>query len=210
MYHVWNTGDDVHVANRHVAWALKVSLHKSGVWRHAFTEKYAADADSFVKAGADRLLTKWGRPEEMTPGLTKAFTIIVPASEVTVPVGEDDRDQQIAWWPPGAHGTATHFTVLFAASDPEQPGWVGQDTMGTDLVLRAELPRGETLWVVEHIEPMSQQQTERLADYKALFRSLLETEAPSQPIDPKDPSARNLFEIGFDDGSAGYVETAFA
>jgi hypothetical protein len=82
--------------------------------------------------------------------------------------------------------------------------------MGTDLVLRAELLRGETLWVVEHIEPMSQQQTERLADYKALFRSLLETEAPSQPIDPTDPSVRNLFEIGFDDGSAGYVETAFA
>ena len=115
VWRMWTsrTKSDVYVSARALTSVFKVSLHESGDWRHAFTDTTRGMAH--VPPGQDRALARWKRPHEFEPGLTRAFEIIIPASEVTKsPYVEWDKnfrseyaDKEIVWVPPPPEGCAT-------------------------------------------------------------------------------------------------------
>ena len=67
--------DDVYLGPRSQTGAIKLSLHRSGRWRMAWTEKYAKSVG--MPDDVDRVLTRWDPPDEMRPGWRNAVTLLV-------------------------------------------------------------------------------------------------------------------------------------
>jgi hypothetical protein len=140
VWRLWTsrTKSDVYVSAWALTSVLKVSLHESGDWRHAFTDIRGM---AHVAPGQDRAMARWERPPEFAQGVTRAFEIIIPASEVTKPPYlERDKDfrpeyadKEIVWVPPAPEGYATHFTVLFTSAEVTAgtlPGLAGANRYG--------------------------------------------------------------------------------
>ena len=77
--------NDIYIGARAFADVMKISLHQSGIWRLAFTSEYVSKGSAVVSPSQDRAIDKWERPPEFMPGVTKAFEIVIPGSEVTAP-----------------------------------------------------------------------------------------------------------------------------
>jgi hypothetical protein len=171
VWRVWSNKNDVYLSQWALTSVLKVSLHERR-WRQGFTAEFAAKDTPFVTPGDDRALDKWERPDDFVPGLTKAFEIVVPASEVTRPVHPDANTfegKEIVWVPPPPEGYATHFTVLFTSAEATEatlPGWPGKAAMGTRNISHAELPNSQTVWIVMHEQAESEWLRETVAEFK--------------------------------------------
>lgn len=114
VWRLWVNGDDVYIADRDTAGDAKISLHQSGKWRFAFSEKAVARADSLIPADADRAWHKWDRPPEVAPGWTRAVTIVMPTSELAR--GQKPKDpEKIVWLDAPREGYSTHFNVVLSA-----------------------------------------------------------------------------------------------
>lgn len=93
-WRVWTHNGDVYAACRDAFKEFKVSLHKSGRWRFGFTAEAVEARPELVKAGADRVWTKW-RPGNDDPSkMEVAFKIPVLAEGLLV--GAKGRVN----WPP--------------------------------------------------------------------------------------------------------------
>jgi hypothetical protein len=159
VWRLWTRGNDVYISLRDLTKAKKVSLHSSGRWRNAWTTEHVAKGSPFVAPGQDRATDKWDRPPEFSPGVTRAFDIVVPASEVTnpkVPDADTLSGKKIVWVTPPPRDYATHFTVLFTTAEvtAATSGWPGRRSMGTQLIWKAELPNRETVWLVALERPV--------------------------------------------------------
>jgi hypothetical protein len=173
VYRLWTTKNDVYLSVRALTGVQRISLHGSGKWRSAFTEDHVAKGSPFVPPGKDRAYDKWNRPPEFVPGITLAFNILVPTSEVTMPphlkANATLRGTDIVWVPPASEGCATHFTVLFTSAEVTAttlPGWPGRNSMGTRLILMAPLPNTECVWLVAYEQPIPQEQKQMIEEYK--------------------------------------------
>jgi hypothetical protein len=82
---LWTHENEVYISAWALAPVLKISLHSSGDWRHAYTTEHVAGGSPFVSAGQSREVDQWKPPPELAPGAIKAFQIVVPSSEVTIP-----------------------------------------------------------------------------------------------------------------------------
>ncbi len=171
VWRLWTHGNEVYIALRELTRAKKISLHSSGVWRNAWTPEHVDKGSPFVAPGQDRATDKWDPPAELWPGLTRAFDIIVPRSEVTRPQHLDPNTlsgKKIVWVPPAREGFATYFTVAFTiavATAAIVPGWPGRDT-GSRLIWRADLPDTRTVWLVAHELPVDDWMQQHLAEFK--------------------------------------------
>jgi hypothetical protein len=136
---------DIYVFGRRFGRSLKVSLHEEPTaWRYALTNEHAD--------GRDRRVRQWERPAEFAPGLTQAFAIVVPASEVRPPglSVTPAETMGVVWIPLPTTGNAVQITVLYAATGTSVSGWPGRRSMGTSFVGMLPLRNGETVWVVAH------------------------------------------------------------
>ncbi len=210
VWRLWTSGkhSDVYLAARTVAQDLKISLHESGNWRHAFTSEHLSGPSPFISPDQDRAVSKWQRPPEMAPGVTRAFQILVPGSEVTVPKqltgGNPPGSQKATVWVPSApSGSITYFTVLFTsqATTAATSSWPGRRSMGTGLVSRIGLPNGETVWVVTHEERMSESQRATLARRRVDISRLAHVWGFS-------PGETRALFFGREDGTAFYMEVS--
>jgi hypothetical protein len=73
VWRVWAYRSDVYVAARSIVSEMRVSLHASGKWRAAFTEKHLKRPQPFIDPSRDRAVDKWERPPEFAPGWTRGF-----------------------------------------------------------------------------------------------------------------------------------------
>ena len=144
IWRIWTDKySNVYIAARALGDELKISLHKE-TWRHEFTEQRLSRSFSFVSPGEDRAADKWKRPPEFAPGVTMAFYILVPASEVTVPRRSGNEEgvqskKEIVWVPPAPEGSTTYFTVLFTTprtTSDTHSGWPGRNGDTSNLALR--------------------------------------------------------------------------
>jgi hypothetical protein len=161
VWRIWTHNDEVYVSARALTTVLKISLHSSGDWRHAFTTEHVVAGSPFISPGQNRAIDRWERPSEFWPGVTMAFEIVVPSSEVTTPRHPKANEvfrrnlggKAVVWVPAAPVGYATRFAVLFTKPEVTAatlPGWPGRDAMGTRLIWRTELPNAETVWVTSH------------------------------------------------------------
>jgi hypothetical protein len=165
VWRVWmnNRRDDVYIAARGLASDLKVSLHPD-YWYYGFTSKHAASSSSLIPPGSDRKKYVWDRPGEFGAGWTRAFEIVVPASEV-VSAPEAYVGSEAVWFPTPDTNESMHFTVLLSKPDAARgrrgfPTAEGAE-LTTELVTRLSMSTGETLWIVAHSAPTPAEQAQQ-------------------------------------------------
>src|SRR5919107_858536 len=165
---LWTSGNgsDVYLAARTMADQAKVSFHESRKWRLAFTEKYASGPNPYAQDGEDRATSNWPRPPEVAPGITRAFVIMVPASELTSPKVTFASKPDTVWVPPAPSGLATCLTLFFIAPHAD----IGRITTNIGRISSffqsvgyLSLRNGETVWVVAHHQQMTESQKTILA-----------------------------------------------
>lgn len=148
-----------------MAGEVRVSLHESGKYRFAFTEKHQSRADALIPVGVDRAKHKWKRPAEFAPGLTRAFAIEVPASELRTPRGSDPLKKPAIWLAPPPEEHHVEIDIFFARQ--MKPGsWPGQRAMNTQLLYQEPLPNGEELVITAHHASTEKTRAARIEAYK--------------------------------------------
>lgn len=140
--------DDVYIAPREAAGAIKASLHESGLYQVSYADEFVRKAEAVGRwRGESRHWDRWQRPEELGPGVTLVFRILVPQSAVFTPATNLPDD--MVRIPAPAAGQAREVSVLITSVDAVCTGWPGKRGMDTGLVGDFELDGGEHVWVVE-------------------------------------------------------------
>lgn len=205
IWRLWTDGDEVYLGARGVVDRLKVSLHQSCNWHHAFRDESAARSAAVEALERGRFLNKWKRPPEFALGWTKAFQVVVPSSEVKRRPTPVDKPQGVRWVLPGPPDTVTFFTVLFSPTNVADPAWPGKNTMATQLLARFPLPKGETLWVVANRTIVSQANQEQVASFREMLRQCVCAEEHRMGGQPwQDPRAFLFADA--EDGSRVYLD----
>jgi hypothetical protein len=187
VWRLWASGDHVYISARLYGTTIKASLHKSGKWRWGFTEEYAEREDTLLPPGVDRATHKWERPQEIFPGITSAFEIIVPPTELAMPrrpLSEEAArkyTKKVHWVSPSSSETETHFRVLFIA--PGNPTRVDNE-----VIWQHRLLNGETVMLIVYEQPMTERNKEYLASGKQMIlRELDETDARTSLSMAREP-----------------------
>ena len=218
IWRLWTSRNksDVYLSAWALTSVLKVSLHQSGAWQHAFT---STRGTRHVAPGQDRAMARWARPADFAPGITRAFEIMIPASEITKPPylgwDEDYRPEyagkEVVWVSPAPEGYATHFTVLFTSAEVTAatlPGWPGRAGMGTRLIARAGLPNSQTVWLVALDREIPEAIRQQHEQHKRL---LAEAGGRMEGVKPSEIPELRAFLYGHDpDGTHFYVDLSMA
>jgi hypothetical protein len=212
VWRVWmnDRRDDVYIAARDIAGDLKVSLHPN-FWYFGFTKQHAERGSSVLPPGSDRKMRVWERPDEFGAGWTRAFEIVVPASEV-VEAATPYTGSEAVWFPRPADGEAVHFTVLL--SKPGAPrgrrGYPNADGFeaSTEFLTRLDMTTGEQLWIVAHVAPMTHEDTARLEQARAAFEKHNRQELVSRAEKNPSFSPRALVFADSSDGVGYFFDVA--
>ena len=152
IWRVWTAKSpksDIYVAARSLGGIIKVSLHESREWRTAFTFEYASEKfDEAIPVSQSRLIEKWERPSEISPGVTLAFRIVIPNHDlVSIPV-EASSAMKINWISPPIDDDLTEVAIILTHPNVVTSNWPGRSKMGTQLLTSYDLANGEKLWLV--------------------------------------------------------------
>lgn len=168
-WRVWKhrTTDDLYVAPRRIAGHFKASLHKDGTWLFGFSEQHAASPMSIKPPDQPR--QRRFTPTETKPGLVRAVTVFIPASDVVVPSYGGSETGPIYWHPTPAEGRMAAFTVSLTA-----PGitvrWSPNSMTGPKVVGSIELSTGATSWVTVLEQDVPQESADAWAARKEAVR----------------------------------------
>ena len=150
-------GEDVYIFERHTGGMLKVSLHKTGDWRIAWTSGWVekGGSTSHTMPGHPRLIHRWSRPREYTPGWTQGPAIFIPAVRIdeafpAMPVAASKR---LIIEPAAAPGNMLHFTVLFSAAGVPHQTMRGATEPTDRPVDSRRLVNGQTVWIFRRESP---------------------------------------------------------
>lgn len=117
VWRLWVEGDETYLAARDLGGTFKISLHSSGRWRGAWTERSGV----LEEHSEDRKVFSWSRPPEFRTGWTQGASVLVPDSQVRFPFEvPDPSDPLIHWSMAPAPGSKVLFTTLFSAPDAEE------------------------------------------------------------------------------------------
>lgn len=159
----WNivgssTDDDVYIGPRMQMGAIKLSLHRSGRWRMAWTEEYAESIG--MPEDEDRVLGRWDPPDEVRPGWRHAVTVLVMPDSLA-PHRPEKRLGRVAFFPPPNPDNVLWFRVLLGAPNCEL-AVTGAVEVGT-----LQLPSGGMIGVCVRPGPMSPESAAKIRDVRA-------------------------------------------
>jgi hypothetical protein len=193
---------DVYVAARSIAGKLKVSLHESGNWREGFTREFSQNSGGFVLPPGDRARQKWQRPPDFAPGLTMAYQVIIPESELWQPA-QISNPPDVHWEQPAGVGQESVFSVILMRSEAVGlTGWPGMDAMASRLVSRFSLANGETCWIVAHDQTTHPDNRTTMDT----FKSWVESNRPSFPNVGDWSSIRGIILVRDPSGTRRSIE----
>lgn len=78
VWRVWSKDDDIYLGVPTLRGDFKTSLHASGKFRHAFTNKKVAA--KFLGSGRDRAVEKWNRPPPTPEGVVWLMQVAIPGA----------------------------------------------------------------------------------------------------------------------------------
>lgn len=134
---------DAYLASRQLAKIHKLSLHRSGICRSAFTSEHGTPASM-----PDRLMYKWQRNSIPPVGSGRGSRVVwigIPTDYLSFRPDVDLTGH--ACVPPAPAGGATYFEVVFTA-EPEQVVERSFASMpGRNLLLYAPTPDGHGLFL---------------------------------------------------------------
>lgn len=144
---------DVYLACRALGGTLKASLHESGNWHIAYTQRaFAKDVAGAIAQQSDRFMEKWPRPKHISDGVTLAYRIVTPYSAVTSPIS--DSEAQIICIPNAPEPKATEIDIIITALTTSVTGWPGKRSLGTSLVGSFQRENGQIVWAVHWVIDM--------------------------------------------------------
>ncbi len=149
VWRMWmnNRRDDVYISVQGLGAEMKVSLHPR-FWYYGFTHKHVEGDHSLLPHGSDRKLRVWERPDEFGVGWTRAFDVIVSASEV-VDAGTPYTGSEAVWLPAPEPGEVVYFTVLLSKPGAARGGRGYPCAEGfehsTEFITRLDMATGEQL-----------------------------------------------------------------
>lgn len=139
---------DVYLACRSLGGVLKASLHESGNWHIAYSQRtFEENVKDAISKFTDRFIEKWPRPSEIAPGVTLAFRIVTPWSAVTNEI-EASNVKGVIWLPNAPESKATEIDIFLVKPTTPVSGWPGKRSVGTSLIGSIPLESGETVWAV--------------------------------------------------------------
>lgn len=149
--------DDVYLGPRWQTHVIKLSLHRSGRWRMAWTDEYAK---SVGLPDDNRVLTRWEPPGELRPGWRHAVTVLM-TPESLMQQSPERRPNKVAFYPPPNPDGALWFRILIG-----QPGSelavTGAVEVGT-----LHLPSGGMVGVIVRPGPLSLGSAAKVAELRA-------------------------------------------
>ena len=157
---MWVQRNDVYLGARDMLWALKVSLHRSNIWRIAFVN----DLEGKDK-GTDRAVVKWRRPDEFAPGWTGSIGVLISPIQPQRPFQRArEDDPRIHWFAPAEEGRRLLFKVLFS-----QPGYSERhlnaiSVRGDRLAGRLLKRNGETVWLLVREDDLTPVEMAKIRD----------------------------------------------
>ena len=206
--HTSTSKSDIFISPRNVAGLIKASLHESGVWRFAFSSEYAQrEFGDDHHIYDSRLIAQWERPNEIAQGVSLAFRIVIPESDLEIYPLSRDEASSIDWIDPPSEDGLVEIVLIITKSNVHTTDWPGKNGMGTLLLSSSTLPNGETLWLVYLY---GQVQDEWILD-RARFKSQL------HQIKPRFTHALGLLKSGnprimamgfYPDGSRYFMDLA--
>jgi hypothetical protein len=204
IWRLWIHGPDVYIAPRQVGHRWKISFHEGGRCHWGFeSEDAGAEAAALGTASTGRFPDVWQLPQPFAAGWIRAFTIVVPMSELRQPLAER-KTRDVLWIEPGPSESAISFVLLFGppgATLPEQVPAV-RDHPTTPLFGGV---RGDdsVVWLSAYGEDLLPEAQARLIERtRAQLAQVKDHPKVKRMIDPQS------FAFGFanDDGSRIYIE----
>jgi hypothetical protein len=104
------TDDDVYLGPRWDTGVIKLSLHRSGRWRMAWTDEYARSVG--LPAGTDRVLSRWEPPADLRPGWRHAVTVLVTRESMAQHTTPGRKPGKVAFFPPPNEDGGLWFRIL--------------------------------------------------------------------------------------------------
>lgn len=145
---------EIYLTNRSLGGTLKASLHQSGNWHIAYSQKtFEEQVKGAIPKFKDRFVEKWPRPQEIARGITLAFRIVTPYSAV-INSKNTGKYGKVKWIDNAPEPRATEIDVIITEPSGKVSGWPGKRSMGTSLIGSIQLENGETVWVVHWIIDM--------------------------------------------------------
>ncbi len=196
-WRIYPTGDEVYVESPYTGGKIKTSLHRTGVFRHAFQGK---DAQQWIGQG-DTAFHEW-RETAPSGGLRPpAVEIIAPTDELDVaPQDADD----VTFLAPAPPGHATHISIYFSPPDSEhRTGRTKLGALEVEMIANWQLRSRGRLWVAVSRQPLDAAAPGQIAEIRATAAS----ESAGKTPPPGPDSHRRL--IVFQHSDAENVERIF-
>ena len=185
---------DIYIAARGLASSIKISLHESGQWQHSFTKEFYERKLSGKRGPLrTRHRSTWQRPPEIGPGVTLAFRIIVPHSEVTANIHGTIGQRSIVWIPRPAEGSIIEFQVWLTKPRTRVTNWPGYRSRSTQFIGKIALADGETVWVTALEEPIPDLVSREIGRIHDSFKT-------------DEPDIRAILFGNEQDGSRSYID----
>jgi len=168
IWRLWATPKgDVYLTARSLGGTMKASLHRSGNWQFGFTSEFETKGRSQGNWPLDsRHIERWVRPPEIGGGITLAFRVVIPASELREWPLETSKEVQ--WLPAPDSGNAGVIELAFTEEAlPLSKGWPGKNRVRTSPFGLIGLATGEFAWLLYRQEAMTDEYREKLEEYRA-------------------------------------------
>jgi len=199
IWRLWTLRNDVYLSVRSLGGIFKASLHESGQWQCSFSSTYIANTGTPNKV---RHIDQWQRPEEIYPGLTLAFRVIILTSELRNYAMTVGSTKKIYWIPCDSNNPITEIDIIFTKQSLKVSSWPGENSMNTFLIDKFKLLNNQTLWIVYRYQLLSAQDIENLKNYKKIMKS-----AALMVVQNKD-NIQALLGSSEADGSRKFIEIA--
>jgi hypothetical protein len=204
VWRLWVTRHgDAYLASRQLAKILKLSLHRSGICRSAFTSEHGTPASM-----PDRLIFKWRRKSIPSVGSgdgTRVVWLGIPTDYLSFRPDLDLTEHVCV--PSAPSGGATYFEIVFTAEPQDAVELAFSTTGNRNLLLYAWLPEGHGLFIcwyhADWVNEDLRMPGNGVADLIFSAADPLRTGRPvrlTMGLPPKDGDAMVITELG------GYAE----
>lgn len=177
VWRMWVQGDDVYLGARNALRIFKVSLHKSNIWRMAFVKELKRDDKS------DRLIQRWTRPGEFTPGWTPSIGILISSIDAKRPFKKTKvEDSRFQWFSPSSNRNKLLFKVLISKPGLSEADLTTVLIQGDQLVGKLLKRNGEIAWLVVREDLLTPIEVEKITDVMENTKIYLKPGSPEDSV----------------------------
>lgn len=196
IWRMWAERDDVYLAARVMGGWIKLSMHRSGIWRLAWT----AQSGIRAQGSSDRVGERWQRPPEFRAGWIQGPAVIVPNTGIERPFTHvtDAERIPIVWSPTPKPGHKLHFTLLFASADASPESWQTVFRAGDKVVGTLTLRNRSMVALSRREVPMVEKESSYIIGFVADMKINYAQDVP-------EACEASVFTAGTDDAGHPYI-----